>query len=53
MYLYISFIINIVGIAVIVSRWFGGTKLGPDRFKLILNSARQLLEEHNVPMKKK
>lgn len=33
------------GVAVIVSRWFGGVLLGPDRFKLICNSARNLLEE--------
>lgn len=28
---------------VVVTRWFGGTKLGPARFKLINNAARQLL----------
>lgn len=33
------------GTAIIVSRWFGGTLLGPDRFKLINNTARHLLEE--------
>ena len=31
-------------VAVCVSRWFGGTLLGPDRFKLINNAARILLE---------
>ena len=36
------------GVAVIVSRWFGGTLLGPDRFKFISNAARRLLEEHGV-----
>lgn len=36
------------GVAVIVSRWFGGTLLGPDRFKLICNSARNILELHNI-----
>ena len=36
------------GVAVIVSRWFGGTLLGPDRFKFISNSARRLLEDHGV-----
>jgi hypothetical protein len=32
------------GVAVIVSRWYGGVNLGPDRFKYICNSARTLLE---------
>lgn len=36
------------GVAVIVSRWFGGILLGPDRFKLINNAARRLLEDHGV-----
>ena len=36
------------GVAVIVSRWFGGTLLGPDRFKFISNAARRLLEEQGV-----
>ncbi|KAJ2745696.1 hypothetical protein GGI20_001971 [Coemansia sp. BCRC 34301] len=31
-------------IVVVVSRWFGGTHLGPDRFKLINSAARQALE---------
>lgn len=30
---------------VVVTRWFGGTKLGPARFKLINNAARQLFSE--------
>jgi putative IMPACT (imprinted ancient) family translation regulator len=34
------------GVVAIVSRWFGGTLLGPDRFKLINNTARSLLEAH-------
>lgn len=33
------------GVAIVVSRWFGGQLLGPDRFKLINNTARHLLEE--------
>lgn len=37
-------LMGIDGVAVIVSRWFGGVLLGPDRFKLICNTARQLLE---------
>ncbi|KAJ2717339.1 hypothetical protein H4R19_000091 [Coemansia spiralis] len=31
-------------VAVVVSRWYGGTQLGPDRFKLINNAARQALD---------
>jgi hypothetical protein len=31
--------------AVVVSRWFGGILLGPARFGLINNTARQLLEQ--------
>ncbi|CAM9808070.1 unnamed protein product [Sphacelaria rigidula] len=30
-------------ILVVVSRWFGGIHLGPDRFKHINNAARELL----------
>ena len=33
-----------MNVAVVVSRWFGGTLLGPIRFKIINNTARQLLE---------
>ncbi|KAK3263168.1 hypothetical protein CYMTET_28012, partial [Cymbomonas tetramitiformis] len=33
-------------VVVVVSRWYGGIKLGPDRFKLINNCARQLLDLH-------
>ena len=33
------------GIAVIVSRWYGGILLGPDRFKIISSTARNLLED--------
>ena len=39
-------LMGIDGVAVIVSRWFGGILLGPDRFKFICNSARNLLEEN-------
>lgn len=31
-------------VLVVVSRWFGGTLLGPVRFKYIANVARELLE---------
>ncbi|OWF48806.1 protein IMPACT-like isoform X1 [Mizuhopecten yessoensis] len=33
-------------VMVVVSRWYGGILLGPDRFKHINNAARGLLEEH-------
>lgn len=39
-------LMKIDGVAVVVSRWFGGTLLGPDRFKFITNAARQLIEQH-------
>lgn len=39
-------LMKVDNVAVIVSRWFGGILLGPDRFKFICNSARYLLEEH-------
>ena len=32
-------------VLVVVSRWFGGQKLGPARFKYIASVGRQLLEE--------
>lgn len=30
---------------VVVSRWYGGVQLGPDRFKHINNAARNVLEK--------
>ena len=38
-------LMGVQNVAVIVSRWFGGILLGPDRFKYICNSAKDLLEE--------
>ena len=35
-------------VCVVVSRWFGGIHLGPDRFKHINNAARILLEDAGV-----
>lgn len=32
-------------VVVVVSRWYGGTLLGPVRFTLINNAARILLED--------
>ncbi|KAH9586957.1 hypothetical protein MS3_00004882 [Schistosoma haematobium] len=37
---------GIENVAVMVSRWYGGIQLGPDRFKHINNVARLLLTEH-------
>ena len=33
------------GMAVIVSRWYGGVHLGPARFRIICNTARDLIQE--------
>ena len=38
-------LMKIDGVAVVVSRWFGGILLGADRFKLICASARTLIEK--------
>jgi putative IMPACT (imprinted ancient) family translation regulator len=35
--------INAINLVVVVTRWFGGIELGPDRFKIITNVAKQLL----------
>jgi len=37
---------------VVVTRWYGGTHLGPDRFKHINNAARQVLETAGVIVSK-
>jgi len=37
-------ILEAVNTLVVVSRWYGGTHLGPDRFKHINNASRQVLE---------
>ena len=37
-------ILDVTDRVVVVSRWFGGIKLGPDRFKLINNAARLVLK---------
>lgn len=41
-------LMKVDNVAVIVSRWFGGILLGPDRFKFICNSARDLLESYGL-----
>ena len=37
-------ILDVTNRLVVVSRWYGGIKLGPDRFKLINNAARHVLK---------
>lgn len=34
---------DVTDVCVVVSRWFGGVHLGPSRFAIINNTARQLL----------
>lgn len=51
MLLYLCFVIlQIVdarNVMVVVSRWYGGILLGPDRFKHINNCTRHILQQHN------
>mmetsp|Transcript_14200 Transcript_14200/g.42520 ORF Transcript_14200/g.42520 Transcript_14200/m.42520 type:complete len:99 (+) Transcript_14200:703-999(+) len=35
-------------VVVVVSRWYGGIHLGPDRFKHINNAARAILEHMGI-----
>ncbi|GAA32030.1 protein IMPACT-B [Clonorchis sinensis] len=44
--LHLLTISGVENVAVMVSRWYGGIQLGPDRFKHINNVARQLLMAH-------
>lgn len=44
---YYSQILNVHNVLVVVSRWYGGILLGPDRFKHINNCARNVLVEHD------
>jgi len=37
-------VLDVKNVLVVVSRWYGGTHLGPDRFKHINNVTRQVLE---------
>lgn len=39
-------ILDVKNVLVIVSRWYGGIQLGPDRFKHINNVARNVLQEN-------
>lgn len=36
---------NVWNVLVVVSRWYGGVKLGPDRFSIINNVAREAVVE--------
>ncbi|XP_068788486.1 protein IMPACT isoform X2 [Struthio camelus] len=45
--LHLMQILNVHNVLVVVSRWYGGILLGPDRFKHINNCARAILVEYN------
>ncbi|XP_054841299.1 protein IMPACT isoform X2 [Eublepharis macularius] len=45
--LHLMQILNVRNVLVVVSRWYGGILLGPDRFKHINNCARNILVEQN------
>lgn len=45
--LHLLTIVDARNVMVVVSRWYGGVQLGPDRFKHINNVARQLLLAQN------
>lgn len=36
---------NVMNVCVVVTRWFGGVKLGPDRFRIISDVAKWLLQD--------
>jgi hypothetical protein len=38
-------VMDVWGVLVVVSRWYGGVKLGPDRFSIINNVAREAVVE--------
>ncbi|XP_022083903.1 protein IMPACT-like [Acanthaster planci] len=44
-------ILDVQNVMVVVSRWYGGIMLGPDRFKHINNAARNILDEHGYIQK--
>ncbi|KAJ2513741.1 hypothetical protein GGH20_005105 [Coemansia sp. RSA 1937] len=41
-------VLNAQNLVVVVTRWYGGTHLGPDRFKLINNAARLALDQSGL-----
>lgn len=46
-------IMDLQNIMVVVTRWYGGVHLGPDRFKHINNAARKVLDMADQPKKGK
>ena len=36
---------DVIGVVVVVTRWYGGVNLGADRFKMINQSAKQVLQD--------
>jgi putative IMPACT (imprinted ancient) family translation regulator len=44
--LYILQQMNVVNIVVVVSRWYGGVDLGPDRFKHISNQTKSIVQHY-------
>lgn len=40
---------DVWNIVVVVSRWFGGTHIGPDRFKHINSAAREAVLQKRPP----
>ncbi|KAF5305626.1 hypothetical protein FQR65_LT07707 [Abscondita terminalis] len=45
-------IVDVTNVLVVVSRWYGGIPLGPDRFRHINNAARQVLVQTGFITKK-
>jgi len=39
---------QVLNTLVVVTRWYGGVKLGPDRFRIITNVAKELLQEMGI-----
>lgn len=51
----LAHLLDLVGatnVIVVVSRWYGGVQLGPDRFRHINNVARELLDAHGFVQKR-
>jgi len=46
-------LMQVQDIIVVVTRWYGGTHLGPDRFRHITNAARQVMLEYGFASKQK
>lgn len=44
---------DVMNVVVVVSRWFGGVHLGPDRFRHINNATRQVLQQAGFATNKK